>query len=153
MIVVALLGVILASGTYFYFHAWMPIQRMKDTSWWDNASQDEMRDLCHRSIRTRLGIHHDAFLFLESKGNAESVPLLIRALKWYPPDEDGSASCITCHCLAALESLTGHDAGDTFLEWDRWWKETGSKLPAEHFHPRLPEKIKRKANKSIEATS
>jgi len=136
--IIVLFGVSLATGTYIYFHTRIPIERMMDESWWENASQDEIRKLSHRALRTRLDSnHHDAFLALADIGNAKSVPLLIRALKWQdPPDEEGSMVCTTAHCVSALKSLTGHDVAYTFQEWNKWWKETGSKLPPEAFYPR-----------------
>lgn len=150
---IVLLGVFLAFGIYIYASVWVPMQQMQDEDWWDNASEDEIRDLCHKAISTRFGFHHDAFLALSEIGNAESVPLLIRALKWQDfPGENGVMICTTDHCLMALNNLTGHDAGSSYQEWNIWWKETGSKLPKEEFYPRNEKEFHTKdARKPLEA--
>ncbi|MCI5208383.1 MAG: hypothetical protein D3910_06225 [Candidatus Electrothrix sp. ATG2] len=150
------LGISIAAAAYVYVQVLIPAQTMQDASWWENASQDEIRQLCHRAISTRFGAHHNAFLSLAQMGNAESVPLLIRALKWHEtPDEDVLVICTTGHCLKALRSLTGHNAGTKYLDWKRWWTETGSKLPAEAFYPRKKQQFQRKeaAKVGMEAKS
>lgn len=133
---IALVG-FLAGGTYLYSAWWMPNQKMRDRDWWANASEDEIRMTCHQVLRFPLGCYHDAFLSLAEIGNAESVPLLIRSLKWQEaPDETGFMVCTTGHAVEALQSLTGQDFGFEPERWRDWWQRSGSKMPPGTFHPR-----------------
>ena len=131
------LGVVLVlAGASFYVAIWRPNRLLLDEVWCSNASTNELRDLCHHVISRRLGVHHDAFLYLRHVGDAASVPLLIRALEWQNPDRSGPIVCTTNHCVDALRSLTGEDFGYSLGEWKRWWEETGSTLAPDQFHPR-----------------
>jgi hypothetical protein len=127
-----------AAAAFLFVMWWIPNQKMAELNWWENASKDELRKVSHQVLRYPIGNHHDAFIVLEKIGNAESVPLLIRALKWQdPPGEDGFTVCTLDHCLSALRSLTGVDQGTSFKAWSEWWKNTGSKKPLEAFYPRI----------------
>jgi len=126
-----------AAVVFLYIAWWVPNQKMRELNWWEHASKDEIRRVSHQVLCFPIGNHHDAFIALEKIGNAESVPLLIRAFKWQDqPGEDGFMVCTTDHCLSALRSLTGLDQGISFDAWNEWWKKTGSKNPPEVFYPR-----------------
>ena len=91
---------------------------------------DKTRAVCHKILRYKDGNHHDAFMMLSLVGNHESIPYLLRALKWEgPPSDDGGASCSTFHCVGALEKTTGMDFGLRYEPWEKWWRQEGSKLP------------------------
>ena len=135
-----LLGSGIAYGGYFYLEVWRPHQLMRDSEWYHHASEDEARTVCHKVISHRFGDPHDAFLFLEEKGNATSVPLIIGCLKWQTaPSNPHRNCCTTGHGFAALHTLTGESFG-SYEEWTRWWKETGSKLPSTNFYVRAANK-------------
>ena len=134
------LGAGAISASYFYFDVWRPNQLMLDVKWYEAASQDEQRAVCHKVISHRFGDPHDAFLMLESIGNAESVPLIIRCLKWQTaPSHPHRNCCSTDHGFGALRSLTGEEF-PSCDEWIAWWKHTGSTLPTENFKPRTANK-------------
>lgn len=123
---------------YAYREIWIPNKTLQDYNWLMIAPSEEIREVSHKVIRFPIGNHHDAFLNLMVTGNAESVPLLIAALRWHETAAgDDFVVCTTVHCLAALKSLTGADAGTTYKEWHRWWRETGSVLPDQTFFPRV----------------
>jgi len=146
-IAVMLLLVVGTGGAYFYAAIWRPFQQMyRNQAWWDTATTDEQRLLCHRVISHRIGTPHDAFLHLRKIGNKDSVPLLIRALRWQRPPKDGVMVCTTAHCIDALRSLTGQDFGTDYLKWEQWWSTTGQTLSSTNCHQRA-------ANQASEATS
>jgi len=88
------------------------------------------RSACHTILRDRNWGNHDAFMLLTLVGNHESIPYLLKALKWEdPPSENGGASCSTFHCVGALEKTTGRNFGLRYEPWEIWWREEGSKLP------------------------
>lgn len=140
-----LLGIAAVAIPLLYVWAVRPWKQFADPEWWSAASQDEQRELCHRLLSRRLE-QHSVFFRLREIGDKNSVPLLIGYLDGaFPPLEDGG-TCSTTHCLDALRSLTGHDAGKGFDEWNEWWKTTGAGLPADTFHSRA-------ANKALQETS
>lgn len=137
--------VVFCFATVAFLHGawWVPNQKMGEVDWWENASEDEIRRVSHQVLRFPLGNHHDAFIALDKIGNAQSVSLLIRALKWQDqPGEDGFVVCTTDHCLSALRSLTGVEHGASFKAWNEWWEKTGSKMPSEAFYPRMKKQTK-----------
>jgi len=92
-----------AAVVFLYSKWWVPNQKMRELNWWEHASKDEIRRVSHQVLRFPIGNHHDAFIALEKIGNAESVPLLIRALKWQDqPGEDGFMVCTTQIIALAL---------------------------------------------------
>jgi inhibitor of cysteine peptidase len=104
--------------------------------WWTNGfrdvSHEEARRVAHRIISLPWGNHHDAFLALDVVGTVESIPYLIRALKWQEkPDSNGHVVCTTHHCARCLWNLTGMWFGSDYDQWNRWWTETGCHLSAE----------------------
>jgi len=133
-----LIPAVLVSGLFclFAFTWWNSNRYLNDPEWLRTTSPDEMRDTAHRVIRLPVGNHHDAFLVLMRTGNAESIPLLVKALRWHDPDGSGFIPCTTDHCLEALRNLTGHDAGPTAAQWRHWWAETGSNRDPASFFPR-----------------
>ena len=137
IILVSIFAFCVSGSVFFYITGWIPHQKMRELIGWENASEDEIRTVSHQILRYPVGNHHDAFLALEKVGNAKSVPLLIRALKWHEPSaEDDFIVCTTDHCISALQSLTGVDCGTSYAAWNKWWNDTGSTLPAEAFYPR-----------------
>lgn len=114
---------------------------MSNPDWWQTASQEEIRSVCHQVLRFPIGNHHDAFLTLANIGDAESVPLLVKSLKGLAgSDSTGFTICTTEHVIDALQSLTGQQFGFEPEKWEKWWAESGSKLPVTSFYPRI-EKI------------
>jgi hypothetical protein len=141
-----LLIVVGTGGAYFYVAIWRPFQQMyRNRTWWDTATTDEQRLLCQRVISHRIGAPHDAFLHLREIGNRDSVPLLIRALRWQRPPKDGAMVCTTAHCIDALRSLTGEDFGADYLKWEQWWSKTGKGLSVTNFHERAANKASESA--------
>ena len=132
----SILLLIAAGGGYFYTVYWQPHRLLyHDEAWLESASEEEIRLVCHRIISLRMGSPHDAFLYLQQVGNKESVPPLIRALKWQDPN-DTYIVCTTGHCIDALRSLTGEDYKRDYRQWEDWWTGTGRFLPSDHFHAR-----------------
>ena len=146
----AVLLAVAAFGIWFYVAIWIPNRTLARSDWWQNeyknAPQKKVRTLCHRIISHRIGNHHDAFLALDAVGNRDSIPYLIRALKWQRPPEDGMLDCQTGHCIQCLRDLTGMDFGWRQADWDKWWRNEGSKMPPD-------ELAKRAANKRAEITT
>jgi hypothetical protein len=143
----AVIALVAFGGLYFYVAIWQPHHQFyRDEAWWKTATTNDQRRLCHRLISHRIGAHHDAFLQLQDIGNKDSVPLLIRALKWQAPPVGDGVVCTTGHCVGALRSLTGEDYGTDYRKWDEWWRSAGIGLPPAHFHERA-------ANKAREETS
>jgi len=97
--------------------------------------REKLRDACHTSLRNWVAGGHDAFIALERVGNKDSIPYLIRALKWQnvqhgKPIEDGDLMvCTYGHCLGALEKLTGMNFRGDYKAWRKWWRQTGRHLP------------------------
>jgi hypothetical protein len=143
----AVVALLAFGGLHFYAAILQPHRQFyRDEAWWKTATTNDQRRLCHRLISHRIGAHHDAFLHLRKIGEKESVPLLIRALKWQAPPDGDIVVCTTGHCVDALRSLTGQDCGTDYRKWDEWWRSAGNRLPPAHFHERA-------ANKAPEATS
>jgi hypothetical protein len=136
---VAFLFLVAGAGAgWFYFEVWHPQWTFyRDEAWGKTAPEADIRQVCHKMISHRFGSHHDAFLYLANHGNKDSVPLLIRALKWREVKEGDLLYCTPAHCVGALRSLTGEDFGASWEKWQTWWNETGCGLAEEHFYPRL----------------
>ncbi len=123
---VSLVGVLIAAGTVFYTQWWLPNRRMRDSAWWESAGDAERLETAHRVLAWPWGNHHDAFLVVGELGGPNSVPVLIRALRWQP---DGPiAPCTKQHCLDALRHITGVDAGNDHADWKRWWDSVGHRV-------------------------
>ena len=94
-----------------------------------------IRSTCHTILRHRMGNHHDAFVALEEVGNKDSIPYLIRALKWQAEKHQEALAarrlvpCTYAHCVHRLEKLTGMKLGWEYEPWENWWKQTGQYLP------------------------
>ena len=145
-IMIGLLGtlIILSAvvGTYAYWHIFSVSDKFSDLQWLETASEDEIRRLSHRTLGGRIGLHHDACLYLTYIGTKESVPLLIKALKNFD-DSDDFVPCSFTHCLEALKNLTGKDY-KTYDEWRDWWDKVGRELAESDFYPReKSENVKR----------
>jgi len=98
-------------------------------------SPKKIRDACHASLRNWVAGGHDAFLALEDVGNKDSIPYLIRALKWQNVQHGKALAngepieCTYGHCLCALEKLTGMNFEGDYKAWRNWWRQTGRHLP------------------------
>ena len=101
----------------------------------DYAFRARIRNACHTVLRHKIGNHHDAFVALEDIGNKDTIPLLIRALKWQCLEHQNKIAnnklvpCTVGHCVWNLQNLTGMKFGYDYEAWDNWWKETGRYLP------------------------
>jgi len=134
---VAVVILLAMGGLYFYVAIMQPHRQLyRDDAWWKTATTNDQRLLCHRIISHRIGAPHDAFLHLRKIGNKDSVPLLIRALRWQRPPKDGVMVCTTAHCLDTLRSLTGQDFGTDYDKWENWWNTAGKDLSPTNFHER-----------------
>ena len=94
----------------------------------------KIRDACHASLRNWATGGHNAFITLEREGNKDSIPYLIRALKWQnvqngKPNEDVGVVCTHAHCMDTLEKLTGMNFRGDYKAWCKWWRQTGRYLP------------------------
>lgn len=105
-----------------------------------NTWQNRLRLKCHARVQERDSHPHNAFINLTRIGNKESVPLLIKALRWQVPPTEHEGKmvviCTTSHCVEALESLTGERLGYDPNKWEKWWRQTGMALLLEHFQSR-----------------
>lgn len=136
-IALSILLLLTASGLYFYIAILRPHHQLyNNNAWWKTATIEEQRELCHCIISHRIGAPHDAFLYLAKIGNKDSIPLLIRALKWQNPPKHDFMVCTTKHCIDALRSLTGEDYGTNYRKWEDWWSTTGKRLAPTNFHER-----------------
>jgi hypothetical protein len=132
-IVIVVIGVPAGVLSFACYNYWiLPHRRLSDLAWLQTASPAELRDNAHRVIRWKGGAHHDAFIYLIHCGNYESVPLLINALRWYPSEGEAMV-CTKAHCLKALQTITGHDAGNDYRDWAEWWDAVGGRIPSRPF--------------------
>lgn len=138
MIGLVVVGILSGIAGLVAYRCWLvPHRKLADLEWLENASAAERRDVAHWVIRWEQGAHHDAFILLTDCGNAKSIPLLIRALRWYP-SSDGVMVCTKGHCLDALRTITGHNAGISHEAWAKWWDATGRHYPPEAFPLKAP---------------
>ena len=123
----ACVGVSIGMGAYVYLDYWLPLSRLSNVAWIIAASEEDLREASHHVIAYPLAAdHHDAFIVLAAAGDADSIPRIIRALRWHSSDQDEHES-FTANGFDALEKLSGR-AGDRDVDsWQRWWDETGSK--------------------------
>ncbi len=148
----------LAAASWLYIEIWLPNKQLQTPEWsaGDPISERtaaKARRACHKVLSQRFGNHHDAFLLLESVGNTDSIPYLIRALKWQdPPDDEGYVICTTHHCVQLLSDLTGLRFMYDHEQWKNWWDETGSTLSAEQLGEQA-KKAREAANKALQETS
>jgi len=126
-LLIGLGGILVAAGVIFYTRFWAPNRKLMDPEWFATASDAKRLEVAHQVLAWPWGNHHDAFLIVRELGGPESVPRLIRALRWQP---DGPAvPCTKSHCLDALRHITGVDAGDSYVEWNRWWDSVAHQVP------------------------
>lgn len=119
--------VLLVCGAFYlvFIHPGRQLAQWAMTGYRD-VPAERVRHLAHRMISLPWGNHHDAFVALGEVGNAESIPYLIRALKWQePPDTNGIVVCTTAHCSRRLLGLTGMWFRSDYEKWKQWWDETG----------------------------
>jgi len=82
------------------------------------ASPAELRAAAHAALRFPGPGAHDAYVVLLRCGDASSVPVLIRSLRWQPhTPPNGVMVCTKAHCLEALHRLTGRDLGKNYEDW------------------------------------
>jgi len=141
--VVATIFAAFLSGVWLYFNVWLPNRELANYSWSglapvnDDALSQRWREISHKVISYPFGNHHDAFLVLETQGNHESIPYLLRALSWQQmPDGNGTVVCTTEHCVDCLQKLTGKDFGCLHEDWVEWWQKEGVRLPVEELAKR-----------------
>ena len=129
-------------STWFYLEVLLPYRTITDLSWWipiraekEYVPNSKVRNACHKALKYRFTYHYDATLALRYVGNKDSIPYLIRTLKWeYLKRQDkmmpGNRLLGTLgYCVGSLEKLTGMDFGTDCAAWEKWWKETGQHLP------------------------
>jgi hypothetical protein len=135
LILVALvLTVALALPAAIGLYGWNLQQKINSWEWQESATPAERKAVAERLIRFPLCSPHDAFLILVREGDAASIPSLLSGLSHQPHTlPDGLMVCTKAHCLEALRRITGHNAGPNYADWQRWWDEVGSKLPATAF--------------------
>ena len=149
----AILMLLLGGAFYIVFiHPTRQLARWTMTDY-RGVPQERVRHVAHRMISLPWGNHHDAFVALGEVGNVESIPYLIRALKWQqPPDGNGGVVCTTAHCSRRLWELTGMWFRSDYAKWKQWWDDTGSHLSPEELRAQA-RKAREAANKASEATS
>jgi len=101
-------------------------RRLNDYNWLAQATAAQQRDTAHEVLSLPMGNQHDAFVILMHVGTRESVPYLIRALRWQPHTAAGGRmACEKMHCLEALRNITRVDLGNNYEDWAAWWEEQG----------------------------
>ncbi|HOB76516.1 MAG TPA: hypothetical protein PKG54_18560 [Phycisphaerae bacterium] len=130
--VVVVLAILLAGAAYIAYRSFvLPNQKLADINWLQQASSAEVLDVSHRVLALPWGNHHDAFIYVADLGGPESVPILIRALKWQGHTEPGGVmDCGKAHCLEALAQLTGQKVGANYEDWKKWWDSVGHQVPS-----------------------
>ncbi len=125
LVLVAIFGVL---------YIWHLNRLLYDFNWTSQAKPEEIKVVSQRILLFPVGNHHDAFIFLIDYGDVDSVPYLLRGLAWEAdtPEHGVMIDTKMC-CLDALRRITGHDAGCNYAEWQKWWDEEGSRLPASAF--------------------
>ena len=120
------------SGIVLYTQWWLPNIRLRDENWLIQASLPEQLAVIHKVMWLPRGNHHDAFIIAGRIGSPKSVPYLITGLRWQPDNgaENTTMGCTKRHCLEALRSITGHDAGLNHADWARWWDSVGQRVPS-----------------------
>jgi len=151
----AVVGLLLCvAATWFYFEFWLPNRMLASHAWWWPEFQENQafckknRKACYKVLRYRFTYHDNAFLALGEIGNKDSIPYLIRALKWgYLKCQDriathGRIPVTLSRCINSLEKLTGMNFGIDYEAWENWWQQTGCHLPfdKEKGQLMLPEK-------------
>ena len=123
-----------------YFEIWIPNRMIADSSKWDPDNgfrgimpREKIRNACHKALKYRFGNHHVAFITLTRVGNKDSIPYLIRGLKWleleYPNAKSSGVVVDTYgNCVGALWQLTGMEVDWDSVTWEKWWKQTGRYL-------------------------
>ena len=123
-IVAIALGAVTVAAAILYTQCWIPNRKLMDMAWHEQAGKAEQVRVAHQVLRFPWGNHHDAFIIILRDGGPESVPYLISALRWQRHTAaDGMMVCTKACCLEALRRITGHDAGNNYSDWARWWKE------------------------------
>jgi len=97
---------------------------------------DKTRKMCHKMLRYRRWDPNTALQLLVVVGNNESIPYLIRELKWVEADENGGFSFATMYCSWALEKTSGMNLGHRYEPWEKWWREEGSRLSSDEINTR-----------------
>ena len=85
------------------------------------------RDAIRRKAE-RVGLHHDDYLlYYIPHGEESDLPVLLYSLKKlgkYSGDpEQKLMDCEWCHCLEALQEITGANPGIFYDDWAGWYKE------------------------------
>ena len=127
--------------TWFSIEFILPVRTVCNRDWLysdfqeDYALRKKIRNACHKILRYRIGNHHDAFIAIIEVGDKDSIPYLIRALKWQHVEHKDAVAkrelvpCTFKHCVDALEKLAGKKLGWEYETWEDWWEQTGRHLP------------------------
>jgi len=123
------------SATWVYLEFWLPHRTMynhRESDFQDNyGTRKKIRNACHKVLSHRIGNYYAAFITISEVGNKDSIPYLIRALKWLPlQSQNEIATDIRIErCERCLEQLTGVELGTDYKVWENWWQQTGRHLP------------------------
>ena len=130
-----------STAIWFYFEMQLPYKTVSNPGWWhlvrfedDYVPNKKICNACHKILRYRFGYHDDAALALGYFGDKDSIPYLIRALKWqnikHPNADftDAFAPRAFLGCIGSLKKLTGMDFGADHAKWLNWWEQTGCHL-------------------------
>ena len=145
-----LLLLVLLLGVAFYMSFINPSRQLARWAMADyrDVPHDRVRHVAHQIISLPWGDHHDAFVALGEVGNVESIPYLIRALKWQElPDTNGVVVCTTAHCSRRLWELTGMWFGSDHEKWKMWWDESGCHMTPEQLANQAEEAAKQAGRK------
>jgi len=140
---ITLIVLLLCMATaWFYLGVLIPHRTVSKSAQWDpdygfrgEMPRKKIRDACHKILRNWFAGDHDTFLALKKVGNRDSVPYLIRALKWQNVihrKDIANGELVECtygHCIDALAKLTGMDFEMDYEAWLVWWEQTGRHLP------------------------
>jgi len=122
-----------------YYRCRRAHENLRDLQWWEESTPEEKLAVAHQAIRWPIGDPHDAFLIICDHGGPESVPPLIRALKWQEHTvPGGDMLCTKAHCLQALRKITGVDAGLNYEDWKAWRDSVDHRVPERHAQEGLP---------------
>ena len=144
-IIALLLSLFCVAAIWVYLGLWLPTKTIVDSYQWDldfinrvpeDMRRKKVRDACHKVLFncSWFGDGYNEFIVLEKVGNKESIPYLIRALKWQnwrQRKDIAAGKLLPCTSpIPALDALTGmEELGDDHKVWEKWWKETGRYLP------------------------
>ncbi len=119
---IALVALVIASGTCYYRFVIWPRENFRKVCENPKATKEDFREAIHQLIAWNES--HDGFIMLKTVGDESSIPLLIRSLRRIPEDQrrSGSIECTWGHCHDALVAITGEDFGCDAEKWRVWYE-------------------------------